>query len=197
VQQNLRGLFDRALDDEPLPPPGDPVHQAMTAGRRIRRRRSLLVGGSAATAVLAAVVSANLVLAPDGPPPPPVSANAALMARAQPGCTVPVTDRATDVAVFLRVEVTLEQITDLRDDLWTDPAVRDVRFESREQAYQNFKRLWSDSPDFVASVGPADLPQSFRVRLGDPGRYPQFARAFGDHAGVEDVVGSDCAGTGR
>lgn len=189
MQQNLRGLFDRALDDEPLPPPGDPVDRAMTAGRGIRRRRSLLVGGTAATAVLAAVVSANLVLAPDGPPPAPASA--------QPGCTVTVTGRATDVDVFLRDDITLEQVSELRDDLWSDPAVRDVRFESREQAFQRFKRLWAQSPDPAASAGPADLPQSFRVRLGDPGRYPQFARAFENHAGVQDVVGSDCAGTGR
>ena len=197
MPQNLRGLFDRALDDEPVPPPGDPVHQAMTAGRRIRRRRTLLAGGSVATAVLAAVVAANLALAPDGPPPPPVSANAALMAQANPGCTVPVTDRATDVAVFLRDDITLEQVGELRDDLWSDPAARDVRFESREQAFQTFKKLWSDSPDFVAAVDPADLPQSFRLRLADPGRYPRFVQAFHDHPGVQDIVGGSCTRTGR
>ena len=45
-----------------------------------------------------------------------MSADAALMARADPGCTVPVTDRATDVAVLPRDDITLDQVGELRAD---------------------------------------------------------------------------------
>lgn len=195
MQQNLQGLFERALDGEPVPPPGDAVGQAMAHGRRIRRRRRLVVGGSAATAVVAVVVALNVALAPTAAPPSTVSPAAALMAPPAAGCTWPVQDNATEVSIFLRDDVTLAQTAALRDTLWTDPAVREVRFESREQAYERFKRLWADSPDFVASVGVDSLPQSFRVRVADPRAYRQFAARVAGRTGVQDVVGQACPGT--
>jgi hypothetical protein len=62
VDQTLRVLFERALDDEPVPPPGDLAQEAMAHGARLRRRRGLLVGGSAAgvLALLATVVALNM-----------------------------------------------------------------------------------------------------------------------------------------
>jgi hypothetical protein len=48
-------LFERALDDEPVPPPGDLAQEAMAERARLRRRRGLLAGGSAA-GVLAVLV---------------------------------------------------------------------------------------------------------------------------------------------
>ncbi len=194
MQQNLRSLFDQALDGEPPPPPGDPVHQAMILGRRIRIRRNLLIGGSTATAITAALVAFTLALAPAAPPP--VSIPAAMMAPADPACTWPVQDDATDVSIFLTDDITLAQIGTLRDALWSDPVVRAVRFESSSQAYQNFKRLWADSPDFAASVSPADLPQSFRVDLAEPAGYRAFAATFRTRTGVADLVGRSCRSTG-
>jgi len=197
VQQDLRGLFERALDDEPVPPPGDPVRQAMAHGRRIRRRRGLLAGGSAAVLVAATTVAFNLALAPDEAPPMPVSRAAMAMGPAEPGCSWPVLDAATDVSLFLGDDITLAQIAGLRDALWSDPDVRDVQFESRAQAYQKFKVLWRDSPDFVAAVGAESLPQSFRVQLARPAGYPRFAAVFAGRAGVTELVGQACAGTPR
>jgi len=191
VPQNLHDLFERALDDEPVPPPGDPVRQAMAHGRRIRRRRGLLVGGSAAAAVLAATVALNVILAPAEPPPVSTIA-AAMMAPADPACTWPVRDDATDVSIFLRDDVTVAQLAELRDALWTDPAVRVVRFEDRSQAYQRFKVLWAESPDFVAAVSAASLPQSFRLELAEPSGYRRFAARFQHRAGVADVIGRAC-----
>lgn len=196
MQQNLRGLFERALDEEPVPPPGDPVLLAMTHGRRIRRRRRLLVGGSAAACVLAATVALNLALSPSAPPPT-VSAAAMVLGPAAATCTWPVQDNASAVSVFLDDDIALPQISELRDALWGDPAVRDVQFESRSQAYQKFKVLWADSPDFVAAVQVESMPQSFRVTLAEPSGYRQFAAKFRDRAGVSDLVGQVCLETPR
>jgi hypothetical protein len=99
VPHNLHDLFERALDGEPVPPPGDPVRQAMAHGRRIRRRRGLLAGASTAAVVVTAAVALNVALAPAEPPP--VSIDAALMAPADPACAWPVQDNATDVSIFL------------------------------------------------------------------------------------------------
>ncbi|RSM70883.1 hypothetical protein DMB66_07995 [Actinoplanes sp. ATCC 53533] len=193
MPHNLHDLFERALDDEPVPPPGDPVRQAMAHGQRIRRRRGLLAGASAAAVVVTAAVALNVVLAPAEPPP--VSIAAAMMAPADPACAWPVQDDATDVSIFLNDHITLPQTTELRDALWTDPAVRVVRFESRAQAYQRFKALWADSPDFVAAVSVDSLPESFRLELAEPSGYRQFAARFEDRAGVAQVIGRACRGT--
>jgi cell division protein FtsX len=71
--------------------------------------------------------------------------------------------------------------------------VRNLRFESREQAYAEFVRLWKDSPDFVAAVGPDALPESFRMDLAEPSGYPKLAAAFGHRPGVQDLIGQPCS----
>jgi hypothetical protein len=195
VQQNLRGLFERALDDEPLPPPGDPVEQAMSQGRRIRRRRGLLIGGTATAVVTGTLIALTIALAPAATPPSFVSPAAMLMPPAGAACTWPVQDNAATVSVFLRDDITVGQINTLSEALWKDPVVRDTQFESREQAYQRFKVLWADSPDFVASVTAANLPQSFRVDLAQPSGYRDFAARFRSRPGVQDLVGQSCPGT--
>jgi cell division protein FtsX len=124
-----------------------------------------------------------------------VSIAAAMMAPADPACAWPVQDDATDASIFLSDDITLPQLAELRDALWTDPVVRVVRFEDRSQAFQRFKALWADSPDFVAAVNADDLPQSFRLELAEPAGYRQFAARFQGRAGVSQVIGRACQGT--
>ncbi|AGL15804.1 permease-like cell division protein FtsX [Actinoplanes sp. N902-109] len=191
MEQNLRGLFERALDDEPGHLPGDTVRLAMVHGRRIRRRRGLVAGGLAATAaVVTAVVAVNGSMAPA---PDRVPAAAARPSA----CTQPAQDRASDVAVFLTPDITATQRSGLLTALQADPVVRDVQFESREQAYARFKELWQKSPDFVSSLSGDALPESFRMALAQPSGYPAFAARFRHRAGVQDVVGYDCPRAGR
>jgi len=195
VQQDLRGLFERALDDEPAPP-GDPAGQAMAQGRRIRRRRRVLVGGSAAGAVVAVLATLNVALAPAEPTPPPVTAAAVMLAARGAPCAETLT-RADQVSVFLDEDISESQRFNLDAALRADPIVRDLRFETREQAYAQFVKLWKDSPEFVASVGPDNLPESFRMTLAEPTRYPEFAAEILRQPGVGDVVGRPCAAAGR
>ena len=196
MEQNLRGLFERALDDEPVPPPGDPARMAMAQGRRIRRRRGLLAAGATAAAVVAAAVAVNASVTPAAPPPR-ISAAQAMMAPPDPGCTWPAQDHASDVSIFLARDITASQRSDLRAALQADPLVRDLRFESRDEAFTRFKRLWADSPDFVASVPADSVPESFRMTLAEPSGYPAFAAQFRNRAGVADLVGSACPEAGR
>ncbi|BFU44992.1 permease-like cell division protein FtsX [Krasilnikovia sp. MM14-A1004] len=195
MEQNLRGLFERALDDEPVPPPGDPALTAMVRGRGIRRRRGLLIGGSVLTAVVAAVVAVNVAVTPAVPPPASVAD--AMVAAAIPECTLPENDGATDIFLFLTQDITAPQRSGLLDALRADPAVRDLRYESREEAFARFKELWADSPDFVQSVSPESLPQSFRVQLTEPSAYREFAARFRYRTGVAELVARACPGAGR
>jgi hypothetical protein len=193
VDQNLHSLFERALDDEPESPPGDTVREAVARGRRIRRRRGLLLGGSV-TAVAAAIVLTLNLLPSDGAPPDTVSPAAMLLAPARPACTWPAQTDISDVSIFLTPTVTAEQQQALTEELQADPQVRGLRFESRDTAYQRFVKLWKDSPDFVQSVSPASLPESFRLGLADPDGFKDFLAHYQHHAGVQDIVGRACPG---
>ncbi|MEH1166164.1 hypothetical protein V6V47_12335 [Micromonospora sp. CPCC 205539] len=56
MDQNLHLLFDRALADEPVPPPGDLAARAMATGAGLRRRRhGLLAAGAAGVATILAL----------------------------------------------------------------------------------------------------------------------------------------------
>jgi cell division transport system permease protein len=193
VEQNLPDLFERALAGEPVPPPGDHARQAMAHGRRIRRRRRLLVGGSAAAVVLAATLTVNLIVSP-GAPPPTVSAAAAAAMPADPACRWPVRDDASDIWIFLVPDVTDAQRTALHDALRADPDVRDLRYESRQQAFEKFKALWRDDPDLVSGLDGQQLPESFQLRPADPADFRRIAETFRDFAGVADLVGRTCTG---
>jgi len=191
VEQDLRGLFQQALEDEPVPPPGDPARVAMVHGRRIRRRRGLLAAGAAAAVVAVAAVALNTALAPAAPRPA-LPAGEAMKA---PACTAP--DQASEVAVFLAPDITTAQRDGLRSLLQADPVVRGLRFETRDEAFVRFQQLWADSPDFASSVRADSLPESFRMTLAEPSAYPAFAARFRGRAGVQDVAGSACPESGR
>jgi cell division transport system permease protein len=190
VDQNLRMLFERALDDEPVPPPGDLAQEAMAEGARLRRRRGLLAGGSAAgvLAVLITVVALNLTAPRLG-----TTAESAAIARpASSACVMGVRQDATDVAIFLRADITDRQTQDVYDALRSDPLVLTTTFESREQAFQKFKTLWRDSPDLIRAVSPESMPTSFRVTLAEPAQFPAFEARFKGDPGVTQIVGSRC-----
>jgi cell division protein FtsX len=67
------------------------------------------------------------------------------------------------VRVFLTQDVTAEQKADVERALAAMSPVDGVSFESREQAYENFKRLYKDNPDIVNSVKPEHMPESFQI----------------------------------
>jgi cell division transport system permease protein len=196
MDQNLRSLFERALDDQPAPPRDDTVRQAMAHGRRIRRRRGLILGGSL-TAVVAAVVLTLNVLLPQGAPPETVSPAAMMLAPAKPQCTWPAQRDVSDVSIFLTDTATEAQRASVDKALRKDPQVLDVQFESRQGAYERFVKLWKDSPEFVKSVGPEALPESFRLRLADPDTFPAFSARYSKLPGIQDIIGRDCPGAGE
>jgi hypothetical protein len=190
VDQELKVLFERALDDEPAAP-GDPARVAMVAGTRLRSRRRLLVGGSATgvVAVLAAIVAFNLP-APGGRV---VETAAGPAPSAASPCAVTVRPGTGWASVYLRPKATDAQKAAIRSSLDGDQEVRSVVFVDRSQAFVQFKMLWKDDPDFIKSVGVDQLPESFVVRLADPAGYPEFAAQARTMPGVQDVVDSACA----
>ncbi|SDD88929.1 permease-like cell division protein FtsX [Actinokineospora iranica] len=76
----------------------------------------------------------------------------------------------------------------LHSALRADPAVEDVDFENREQAYERFKRIFEAQPELVKLARPEALPASFRVKLKDPDRPEVITQTYGGRAGVDTIA---------
>ncbi|HEX2025576.1 MAG TPA: permease-like cell division protein FtsX [Actinomycetota bacterium] len=88
-----------------------------------------------------------------------------------------------EVSVFLRDDASKEEIDALAAKITDIPEVEQVFFENREEAYQNFQELFRDNQALVQNVDASAMPQSFRVKLGDPADFPVIrARLAGDPA---------------
>jgi cell division protein FtsX len=66
------------------------------------------------------------------------------------------------VAIFLKADVTDAQRQALKEALDGAGIPGGVEYESREQAYANFKKLYKDSPELIEKVRPDTLPESFQ-----------------------------------
>jgi cell division transport system permease protein len=88
-----------------------------------------------------------------------------------------------EVSVFLRDDASAEQIQALQTKIAELPEVETYFFETKQQAYEQFQRIFSDSPSLVRNVDPESLPQSFRIKLVDPEQFAVIrARLTGEPA---------------
>lgn len=98
------------------------------------------------------------------------------------------TDAQYDLALFLDDDITDQQRSALEQSLVGVVGSENVVFESREQAFENFKVVFADQPDFVAGVDPAALPESFRVHSTSEAMAQDVREAGGSFSGVMKVV---------
>ncbi|GAB3799493.1 permease-like cell division protein FtsX [Micromonospora zhanjiangensis] len=92
------------------------------------------------------------------------------------------------VAIFLSKEVTDAQRTSLDAALKSDPLVSKVIYESKDDAYKNFKEMWRDAPDLVNAIKPDTLPESYRVKLKNPEEYQQIKDKYKNTEGIDEIV---------
>jgi cell division transport system permease protein len=92
------------------------------------------------------------------------------------------------VAIFLADGVTDEQRSAIETKLKDSAEVKSYLYESKDEAYKRFQQQFSQQPDLIQNT-PADaLPESFRVELKNPERYPVIAQEFPNgQNGVDQV----------
>ena len=83
-------------------------------------------------------------------------------------------------------EVSQTQREQIRGDLKGMPEVDTVFYESKRKAYKRFKEQFKDSA-IADNVTADQMPESFRVKLKDPQKFPIVATAFAGRDGVEQV----------
>jgi cell division transport system permease protein len=92
------------------------------------------------------------------------------------------------VSIFLSDDVTDEQRAAIETQLKQSDEVKAFIYESKEEAFERFQQQFSQQPELVQNT-PADaLPESFRVELVNPERYPVIAEQFPNGEGGVDQV---------
>lgn len=88
-----------------------------------------------------------------------------------------------EVSVFLRDDASQEEIDALEAKIGALPEVERYYFETRQEAYENFQKIFRDNDALVSNVDPDAMPQSFKIKLRNPEDVPIIgARLAGDPA---------------
>ncbi|WP_439678964.1 permease-like cell division protein FtsX [Embleya sp. MST-111070] len=81
--------------------------------------------------------------------------------------------------------VTTAQRADISTTLEAMPQVRQVYYEDHQEAWE---RLRLQGTSTAPAIGPEQLPDSFRVKLRDPGTAPTVISAITPHPGVASTT---------
>ncbi|SHG38124.1 permease-like cell division protein FtsX [Streptoalloteichus hindustanus] len=100
-----------------------------------------------------------------------------------------------EVSVYLNNDVSATDKTCSKDPcaglqraLQANSNVEAVAFESRDAAFDRFKRIFEGNPELVELARPEALPSSFRIKLKDPQRFNAINQEFSGKPGVQRVV---------
>src|SRR3954471_4389980 len=93
-----------------------------------------------------------------------------------------------EVSVFLTDGVTDQQRTDVETALRALPVVRDVSYESKEEAVRRYRLQYKDQPGLLEAGTVDNLPESFRVKLRDPTQFETVSSAVEGMPGIDVVV---------
>nr|WP_300144104.1 permease-like cell division protein FtsX [Propionicimonas sp.] len=104
-----------------------------------------------------------------------------------------------EISVFLCVEAsrgencvqgeaaTNAQRADVEQALKANPEVAEVFYETREQAYQQFREYYADNESILKSASVEMMQDSFRVKLKNPEEFQGVVSAVKGMPGVEQV----------
>lgn len=94
----------------------------------------------------------------------------------------------SDVEVFLDVRASPDQARAVREEIRRSGLARRVTFVSKQDAYREFRRLFSDQPDLVATTSPEALPESFRIDVDRRRDGTRLARRVEALPGVDEIA---------
>ncbi len=98
-----------------------------------------------------------------------------------------------EVSVFLRDDASDAQIDALGRKITGFPEVERATFESREQAYENFKELFKDNQALIDNTTVEAMPQSYRIKLVDPEQFGVIRFRLAAEPAVDEVKDEQAA----
>ena len=106
----------------------------------------------------------------------------------QIGLAVDAQTEKVEIAIYLRDDISQADLDHLREQLDGMPEVENLRYESKDDAWNRFLELFKNQPDLIKNVRKDALPASFRVKLVDPDTQIATIQAqVGQAPGVELV----------
>lgn len=110
------------------------------------------------------------------------------------GCDTAPKPQSSPMTLFLEQDVPDEQIAAIEQHLRGMPTARDVTFQNKDEAYEDFKRKFSKAPNLVASTQPGTIPASLSATV-DSDLVEVIETAMASVPGVHDVAVSMPSGT--
>jgi cell division transport system permease protein len=95
--------------------------------------------------------------------------------------------KKVEVAVFLNQGITPDERASIQRDLVNMPEVASVKYESKAEAYETFKKLFRDEPDIVENTTADALPESFRVKLKNPNQFSVVRDRLAGRPGIQQI----------
>ncbi|HEX2239589.1 MAG TPA: permease-like cell division protein FtsX [Actinomycetota bacterium] len=92
-----------------------------------------------------------------------------------------------EISVYLLDDATEGEIQTLTRDVSQMPEVENVTYVSKADAFEEFKTLYEDQPEFWQTLPPDSLPASLRIKLTDAKHTEVVASRIEGAPGVEEV----------
>jgi cell division transport system permease protein len=112
----------------------------------------------------------------------------ALLVQRQANLLINFANADVQISIFLRDDVNQAQQDHLRQLLADMPEVANLHYESKEEAYQNYLRIFKNQPDLIENVSPDAIPASFLVDLEQPEQFEVIRARIEGQPGIEDIV---------
>src|SRR3954468_20686140 len=91
-------------------------------------------------------------------------------------------------SIFMKADAAPEEIDAVDRELRAMPEVKRVRFVTQQGAYDEFRKMFSNSPDMLESLSPEQSRPSCRVVPKQAEDVLLIGGGFKDRPGVRDVV---------
>jgi cell division transport system permease protein len=100
-----------------------------------------------------------------------------------------------EVVVFLTQDVsandsscTQQPCAGLKSDLQQATGVQSVTFQNRQQAFDQFNKVFESQPELRDVARVEAMPASLSVKMDDMARFPALQQKFNGRAGVDNIV---------
>ncbi len=84
------------------------------------------------------------------------------------GIAADMKQRVDEIRVFLKEDVTSEEVASMTTFIQKMDEVKSVKYISKDEALEEYKEMFKDQQDMLREIEGNPLPASFRVRMTDP-----------------------------
>jgi cell division transport system permease protein len=96
-------------------------------------------------------------------------------------------EQKVEISAYFREDASSGEIEQLTRDLSDMPTVKNVTFISKEEAFEEYKKIYEDQPEFWQNIPPDSLPQSLRISLTDADFTEEVASSIRGAPGLDEV----------